>query len=100
MTKREKKPARGIIPGLLGLALTGWLVINWEPGVWWKEVVVVICGFVSLLLITSWSLGNKRCGALITTLIFGVLLLNRLGIFDILTLILLVAVLGLISLID
>jgi hypothetical protein len=100
MRQREKKPIGGVVVGVLGLGITGWMICNWAPDVWWKEVSVSVSGFISIFLLFSWLLGRKKWGGAVTMLIFGLLILNRLGMLDILTGMLLVVVLGLISLIN
>jgi hypothetical protein len=100
MRKQEKKPIWGIFMGVLGLGVMGWMIWNWAPDQWWKEVIVIVIGFISIFLLSSWLWGRKKWGVIITSLIFGLLVLNRLGMLDILTGVLLVVILGLISLIN
>jgi len=100
MRKQEKKPIWSVLAGALGLTVVGWIIWNWTPDQWWKEVIVTVTGFVSTFLLSSWFWGRKKWGLVISLLIFGTLVLNRLNVLDVLTGMLLVAILGLISLIN
>jgi hypothetical protein len=91
---------KGIILGTIGLLIDGWLIFTWQPDVWWKEVVVLLIGGLSLFVMFSWIGGKRKWGVIAAGFILGWLLLNRMGAGSWLITVLWAAVWVLISLIN
>jgi O-antigen ligase len=100
-TKRaQKRTGWSLMTGLMGWLFCGWLLWSWEPDRWWKEAVVLMIAGWSLAIFSSWLWGNKKTGIITAVGITGLLILNRLGILDMVSVVLLMTVLGLITLVN
>lgn len=86
--------------GVIGLGLTGFLVVTWEPNAWWKEVIVTGIGILSLTVVNAWIFKNLKAGWVVSGGVFGLLILNRLEILDVVSAALLLLVLLLIALVN
>jgi hypothetical protein len=100
MIRNKKSPQIKLYLGIIGLLVTGIMVINLNPDIWWKELIVIMTAFCSMLLIFIQGFKSTKWSFLTDLVIFSLLLLNRLGILDILTGALLIIIFGLISLIN
>lgn len=85
--------------GILGLMLSAGLIIKLSPDVWWKEMLVITVSGISSFLIITRIFKSAKWGAIITIACFGLLIFNRFGVLDLLTIALLIIIMGLISLI-
>ncbi len=83
----------------LCLAAAGLIIWFWEP-VWWLEIAVLGVLGLGLWAIIKKITGKNKPALIITFGVMGILVLQRFEILDLLTGILLVAVLLLISLIN
>jgi len=98
--KLLKHPIRGLVTGVAGLVLAGFLVWFWEPSIWWREMVVLVIGLLSLTVVNAWIFKNLKTGWVISGGVFGLLILNRLEVLDLVSAALLILVLLLIALVN
>ena len=99
MIRNKKKHNYGPVIGVTGLILATYLIIKLSPDVWWKEFSVIVISGVSSFLIISRLLKSIKWGAISTITFFGLIIFNRFGVLDLLTVALITIIMGLISLI-
>jgi hypothetical protein len=97
MSRKDKQAKRPLVWGVVGGLGVILAVIKLAPDGFLVEAIVFGVFLISEYLILSWFGKNRRRAIAISVLTGGALLLNRLGILDILTGILLVIITLLIS---
>jgi hypothetical protein len=100
MIRSKKSPLNIPLLAGAGFMLTGGLIALVDPDSWWKEALVFSVFLLSCYLLGSMLLKHTKWNIVVVLGIAGLLLLNRVGVLDILTGALLMIILGLISLIN
>lgn len=97
--QRHYRSIWGLAGGIGLLAAAGVIVWKVEP-VWWTEILFVSLVWLGNLILWRFVTNTRKWGWVIATGICGLLILNRLGWLDPVTLGLVLVFLGLISLIN
>lgn len=96
--RSNKSPWSGVL-GLIGAGAAGWIVWNREPSLLTELTVISLVGSAIFLIMSTVTKNKKTCG-LVTACVVGLAVFNRAGILDLTSGALLMAVLGLIALIN
>ena len=97
---RTKRPTLALIISLLLLVAVGLIIWRFPPFSWLVEMSVVALLTISLWLAGGWLIGQRKIANLAVLFLIVVLLMNRWGVLNWITLGLWIAVVGLISLIN
>ena len=97
---RAKRPILALIISLLLLVAVGLAIWQLSPSSWLIEIPVVALLTISLWLVGGWVIGRRKLANLAVLFLIVILLMNRWGILNWITLGLWISVVGLISLIN
>ena len=97
---RAKRPLLSLIVTAIGLAVVGVIIYFVPPNSTWIEVGVLLLIALTSFLGASWLLGNIKRGVQVTLALLGLLILQRFGFLNLLTLGIWVLVIGLLSLVN
>lgn len=98
LRRNQQKVAKWLIPLLLLVILAVWIV-KIPPEGWWSEVIFLVLVGLWLWWVGSEITANKIKGVLIGVAGLGLLILNRLGLLDVMMAGMWLMVVGLITLI-